>query len=351
MNGINLGILEDLGRRTDVSDIAVMCDGGVWVDQGEGMRELDGLRFRSPEDVRMYAVQLCSQLGRRLDDSMPIADASTPEGIRVHAVLAPIVPSGASLSIRLPGQSVSTLETLVASGFISESFARMMGELVRKKATCVITGGTGTGKTTLLRAMIAECEKNERIVCVEETREINPHSHHNIVSLATRDANVEGAGAIGLPDLVKATVRMRPDRIVLGECRGEEVGDLLRAFNSGHRGGFVTIHSDSVERLPSRLVALGLLAGLPRETTFALAQNAFDVIIHCERVDGRRFVSQVGVLHGVGGGRFGEMVGEMVGMTIMKVTPVGEHGRLEIERQDGWDAFARQWGLSAVGGE
>ena len=160
----------------------------------------------------------------------------------------------------------------------------------------LVTGGTGAGKTTLLKAMLMRCAPGERIITVEEVRELGMLDHDNRVSLVTRDANMEGKGAIGLSQLICATLRMRPDRIVVGECRGSEIVDLLRALNSGHRGGMTTLHANQVAAVPSRLVALGLLAGLNPQATAALAQDAFDVVLHVGRMGGRRRITQIGRL-------------------------------------------------------
>lgn len=168
--------------------------------------------------------------------------------------------------------------------------------LVRRHATVLITGGTGVGKTTLLKALLAQCDVNERIVTVEEVRELGELGRGDHVSLVTREANVEGVGAISLTDLVKATLRMRPDRVVLGECRGAEIVDLLRAFNSGHHGGMTTVHADGVNRVPSRLISLGLLAGVSPQALAMLAAGAFDAVVHLERVNGQRRITQIGEL-------------------------------------------------------
>ncbi|MDF7664328.1 ATPase, T2SS/T4P/T4SS family [Bifidobacterium sp. ESL0763] len=291
------GPLQQLAADPKLTDIAVTCEGRVWADRGEGMREYHpAIPFRSPQVVRQYASQLCSQLGRRLDEACPIADASSPEGIRVHAVIAPLVNEGAAISIRFPSRFVPRLSGLGAEGLYPVSWFPLLCGLVRKRATILITGGTGSGKTTLMKALLGQCDPNERIVSVEEVRELGDLKRGDYVSLVAREANVEGAGAVGLPELVKATLRMRPDRIVLGECRGEEIADLLRAFNSGHHGGMVTLHADNVARVPSRLVALGLLAGLDRQALMMLAANAFDVVLHLERIEGRRHIVQIGRL-------------------------------------------------------
>lgn len=235
---MELGPLSEVAREPGVTDIAVTCDGSVWVDGGDGMR-LRRLRvpFDSAQSIRNFAVRLCSQLGRRLDDACPIADASTVDGVRVHAVIAPLVPQGAAISIRLPDATAPRLESLAHHGMFPLAWLPLLRGLVRRKATMLVTGGTGAGKTTMLKALLMQCPPTERIITVEEVRELGMFHHANHVSLVTREANVEGVGAIDLSQLIAATLRMRPDRVVVGECRGAEIADLLRALNSGHRGG------------------------------------------------------------------------------------------------------------------
>lgn len=294
---LDFGPLAEIASVPEVTDIAVTPQGAVWIDRGKGMEQVTTrIPFRHSADVKEYAIQLCAQLGCRLDDAAPIADAASTDGIRLHAVLEPLVPCGASVSIRLPpprGHSLTDLENL---GFLPHQWVSVMESLVRRKASIVITGGTGTGKTTLLRALLGLCAPTERIVTVEEIREIGGSTRANIVSLVARTRNVEGAGEVSLADLVSATLRMRPDRIVLGECRGAEVADLLRAFNTGHRGGMVTLHASGIDRLPQRLVGLGQLSGLSASSVTFLASGAFDVVLHLERTAGRRRLAQIGVI-------------------------------------------------------
>ena len=329
------GYLDGLVSDPAVTDIAVTGQGNVWIDRGAGMEEVL-LRpgFAGPRAVRDFAVQLCAQLGRRLDDARPMADASSREGIRVHAVLAPLVPEGAAISIRLPNRNPPGLEKLVAGGLCPASWLFILRALVVNRATILVTGGTGAGKTTLLRALLGMCPQEQRLVVVEEVRELGRIAgHRNLVSLAARESNIEGAGGVGLVDLVKATLRMRPDRIILGECRGEEIADLLRAFNSGHRGGMATLHADNVERVPARLAALGLLAGLEPRALAALAQGAFDVVIHLERTGGHRHIAQIGRLTTTVDGR---LLGEAV---------CTWPGRGAATYGTAWSKFARQWGI------
>ncbi|MBT1169694.1 ATPase, T2SS/T4P/T4SS family [Bifidobacterium sp. SO4] len=322
------GLLDGLASDPRITDLAVTCDGRVWADRGNGMVEQRiPVPFRSPQVVREYAVQLCAQLGRRLDDACPIADASSVDGIRVHAVIAPLVPQGASISIRFPDRTRATLPALGQSGMFPAAWLPLLTGLVDKAATVLVTGGTGAGKTTLVKALLGRCGANERIITVEEVRELGDFGHANHVSLVAREANVEGIGAIGLSDLTKATLRMRPDRVVLGECRGEEIVDLLRAFNSGHHGGMTTLHADGVERVPARLVSLGLLAGVGPQALAMLAVGAFDVVLHLERTDGRRRIAQIGGLRAARDGLSGVPLAVWDGSEAPRYAPEWERFR------------------------
>lgn len=333
--GVELGPVANIAAAPGVTDIAVLGDGSVWADRGAGMvRVRPRVPLDSPGKVRAFAVGLCSQMGERLDDACPIADASTFQGLRVHAVIAPIVPEGASVSIRLPPSGDPSLASLRKSGLFPAEWGDLLAALVRRRASILVSGGTGTGKTTLVRALLETCPPGDRIVLVEETRELGGLGRPDCVSLATRRANAEGAGAIGLDALVRATVRMRPDRIVLGECRGPEIADLMRAFNTGHRGGFVTLHADCVERVPQRLIALGQLAGLEAAATARLTEGAFDVLVHLVRRNGQRRIAQVGFLALENGRLRGIPVLEWSGQGPFRTLP-------------DFDRFARRWGWEA----
>ena len=249
---MELGPLAPSPRSRASRTSAVTCDGTVWADCGQGMQEVCLLRrcFPSAQSIREFAVRLCSQLGRRLDDACPIADASTVDGLRVHAVIAPLVPQGAAISHTIARCGLARSGIVGAQRHVSSRMAAPAGRTGVPQGKRAGDRRTGAGKTTMLKAMLMRCPPNERIVTVEEVRELGMIQHANHVSLVTREANTEGAGGIGLSELICATLRMRPDRVVVGECRGGEVVDLLRALNSGHRGGMTTLHANQVEAVP-----------------------------------------------------------------------------------------------------
>ena len=198
----------------------------------------------------------------------------------------------------------------------------------------MITGSTGSGKTTLMKALLAAADCEDRIVSVEEIRELGELTQ-NHVSLSAREANVEGVGEIGLSQLVKATLRMRPDRIILGECRGEEIADLLRVFTSGHKGGMTTLHADEIEKVPARLMALGLLAGLEPAALCALAAGAFDV----ERSsNGRRMIKELGIL------QYASSVSLLCGVPVLQLS-CGIGGIIVMKFLPAWVKFSNYWNL------
>ncbi|NEG69841.1 CpaF family protein [Bifidobacterium choloepi] len=334
MSALELGPLSQLAADGVVTDIVVTCEGTIWIDRGRGMEEVrTPIPLTSAAVLRRFAVQLCAQLGCRLDDASPIADACAPDGTRVHAVIAPIVPAGAAISIRLPDRVAADLASLGMAGLCPPAWMELLRALVDGHANILVAGGTGSGKTTLLKALMLECAANERIVTVEEVRELGAVGHPHTVSLMARQPNVEGAGAVGLSQLVKATLRMRPDRIVVGECRGEEIADLLRALNSGHSGGMTTLHADGVGRVPARLAALGLLAGLEPNALELLAAGAFDVVCFMRRSGAHRFIGELGVL---------DLDGDEERLTGHVVASWDGHGAFSIT--DRWQPFAARWG-------
>lgn len=292
-----------------VTDIFVNGVRGLFVDRGQGAEPVSGWSA-SEREVRDLAVALVGLGGRHLDDQAACVDVRLASGIRVHAVLAPIATTGTALSIRIPRVHAADLDALAATGTFGESQQRWLRGLVDSRANILITGGTGTGKTTLLSALLTEAPPGERIVTIEDVAELRPrHPHH--VALEARQANLEGAGEISLARLVRESLRMRPDRLVVGECRGEEVRELLSALNTGHDGGAGTLHASGLRDVPARLEALGALAGLDATALARQAVSAFTIVLHLERTpDGVRRIAQAGVF---------EMSGDRLG--IQEVRP------------------------------
>lgn len=276
-----------------VTDLLVNDDGTVWADDGTGLHR-SGVRL-SPEEARDLAVRLATSGGRRLDDAMPWADAHLPSGIRFHAVLPPLSPGGAILSLRLPAREHLDLAALQARGAFGPETAEVLRAVVAARVPFLVTGGTGTGKSTLLAAMLASVPETERIVVVEDVLELAV-DHPHVVHLQSRHANSEGAGAVDLTALVRQSLRMRPDRLVLGECRGAEIRELLQALNTGHEGGCGTVHANTAADVPARLEALGALGGLDRGALAAQVASALEVVIQLGRHHGRRVLEEIAVL-------------------------------------------------------
>lgn len=292
---LGLGVLEPLVADESVTDVLVNGDGSVWVDSGGGIRRVHGAEVGDAGAVRRLATRLAATAGRRLDDAQPWVDGLLPRGIRLHAVLPPLVAGGPHLSLRIPRHRGGGLDRLVELGMATPRQAGQLREVVAERRAHVITGGTGTGKTTLLAALLAEVPPHERLVVVEDVGEIQV-DHPHVVLLQARSANTEGAGEVTMVDLVRQALRMRPDRLVVGEVRGAEVRDLLLALNTGHEGGCGTLHANRAADVPSRLEALGALAGMSREAVRAQVASAVDVVIHLRRVGGRRVVDSIGTL-------------------------------------------------------
>lgn len=294
-DSVGAGPLEALLRRPGITDVLVNGPEDVYVDSGAGL-ERTSVRFADDDAVRRLAQRLASAAGRRLDDAAPFVDVRLPDGTRFHAVLAPLARPGTCLSLRVPARLAMSLADLVIAGSLNELGSDLVRDLVRTRAAFVISGGTGSGKTTLLAALLSEVDPRERMVIVEDSSELRPR-HPHTVSLEARQANVEGVGEISLRQLVRQALRMRPDRLVVGEVRGAEVTDMLAALNTGHAGGCATLHANSAHDVPARFEALGLTAGLPRDALHAQLFSAVDVVIHLRRgVGGQRWVSEIAVL-------------------------------------------------------
>lgn len=289
------GPLDSLLADAKVTDVVVNGPDAVWCDKGSGL-ERTAVRFRDDATVRRLAQRLCAAGGRRLDTASPFCDVRLPGGVRLHAVLPPVSLSGTLLSLRIPRRRGLDLDALVRAGSLTESMADLLRETVRRRLAFLVSGGTGTGKTTLLAAMLELADPAERIVLVEDSAELLPSCPH-LVRMESRNPNVEGAGLIDLQELVRQSLRMRPDRLVVGEVRGPEVCDLLNALNTGHEGGAGTVHANSAQAVPARIEALGATAGLPRAAIHSQLAAALDVVVHLVRArGGARLVAEVGVI-------------------------------------------------------
>ena len=291
---LGAGPLEPLLRLPGVTDVLVNGPDQVYLDRGHGL-EATPVRFPDDAAVRRLAQRLAAMAGRRLDDSAPFVDLRLPDGSRCHAVLAPVSRPGTTISLRVPPTRVFSLEELTAAGTLSEHAARLLRRLVAARVAFLVTGGTGSGKTTLLAALLSLVDPGERLVLVEDASELRP-DHPHVVGLEGRPANVEGAGAVELRTLVRQALRMRPDRLVVGEVRGAEVVDLLAALNTGHDGGCSTIHANSAAAVPARLEALALAAGLDRAATHSQLASGVGAVVHLTRGrDGTRRLTEIAV--------------------------------------------------------
>ncbi len=291
--GTEFGVLAPALRDPAVTDVFVNGSGGVWVDRGAGAVR-HGTTLTEAE-ARELAVRLIAAGGRHIDEAAPTVDVRLGDGVRVHAVLPPVATTGTYLSIRLPRLERPTLPQLESAGFFAEVAGSVVRGLVASRANLLITGAGGSGKTTFLGALLASAPPGERIVVIEDVAELRIE-HPHVVALEARQPNLEGAGEVSLPRLVREALRMRPDRLVLGECRGAEVRDLLSALNTGHDGGAGTLHANSITDVPARLEALGALAGLDATAVARQAASAIGAVLHLERGEHGRRLSGAGRL-------------------------------------------------------
>lgn len=292
---VGAGPLEPLLRAPGTTDVLVTAPDEVWCD-GDGGLHRTGVTFPDEDAVRRLAQRLALACGRRLDDAQPFVDAWLPGRVRLHAILPPIAAAGTCISLRVLRPAAHDLASLRALGTFDDTVHRTLKAIVEARLAFLITGGTGAGKTSLLNALLAEVNPNERIVCVEDAAELHP-DHPQFVRLIARPPNVEGAGEVTLADLVRQGLRMRPDRLIVGEVRGGEVCDLLNALNTGHDGGAGTVHANSPAEVPARMEALAALGGLPRAALHSQLSAAFNVVLHLRRErDGIRRLTDVGVL-------------------------------------------------------
>jgi pilus assembly protein CpaF len=288
---VGAGPLESLLAMPGATDVLVNAADQVYLDCGSGLQRTS-VRFESDAAIRRLATRLAAQAGRRLDDSQPFVDAVLTDGTRLHAILPPLVAHPA-ISLRILGRRRLSLADLISCGTIQPGVAEVLLAVVRARLSLLISGGTGAGKTSLLAALLSCADPCDRVLTIEDAAELSIE-HPHVVALVARSANIERAGSVGLAELVRQSLRMRADRLVVGEFRGAEVIELLAALNTGHGGGAATVHANSVRDVPARLIALAALGGMPAPALLAQAASALDVLVHIQRTgSGERRVSQL----------------------------------------------------------
>ncbi|UVO14272.1 TadA family conjugal transfer-associated ATPase [Mycobacterium sp. SVM_VP21] len=302
------GVLEPLLCSSGTTDVLVTAPDAVWVDDGAGLRRSE-IRFADEAAVRRLAQRLAVAAGRRLDDAQPWVDGQlhgigTGEfTVRLHAILPPVAADGTCLSLRVLRPATQDLAALTAAEAIAPQAAALLSDIITARLAFLVSGGTGAGKTTLLAALLGAVSEGERVVCVEDAPELQPR-HPHLVRLVARAANVEGAGEVSLRELVRQALRMRPDRLVVGEVRGAEVVDLLAALNTGHDGGAGTVHANNSAEVPARLEALAALGGLDRAGLHSQLAAAVQVLMHVARGrDGRRRLTDISMLRRTAAGQ------------------------------------------------
>lgn len=292
-----LGGLLPLLDDPELRDLLVQVSAGegrLWADRGGGPQPIGGWRA-TPAAVHRLACELIAAGGRHIDELHPCADVRIGDGIRVHAVLPPVAVEGAAVSIRVPRVAPPDFDALVSGGLCSDAMARALRSAIAARRNLLVTGGTGSGKTTMLGALLGLADPRERILVIEDVAELRLR-HPHALSLEARRPSAEGLGEVGLDRLLREALRMRPDRIVLGECRGAEVATLLAALNTGHDGSAGTLHANRIEHVPARLEALGALAGLDPPALARQAASALHGVIHLERRRGVHRVAGAGRL-------------------------------------------------------
>jgi pilus assembly protein CpaF len=297
-----LGPLELLLRDPGISDILVNTYSTVYVERG-GKLELTRVRFDSNDHLLRIITRIVSRVGRRVDENSPMVDARLPDGSRVNAIIPPLAIDGPILSIRRFGRSPLAVRDLLALGTVTNDAIALLAACVQAKQSLLVSGGTGTGKTTFLNALSAFIPSGERVVTIEDSAELQLQQPH-VVRLETRPPNIEGKGEIVARDLVRNALRMRPDRIIVGEVRGSEVLDMLQAMNTGHEGSMTTIHANSPRDALTRLEAMTNMGGLTLSESAArqMMSRAINVIVQLSRgTDGRRRLTSITEITGMEG--------------------------------------------------
>ncbi|WP_147103991.1 TadA family conjugal transfer-associated ATPase [Nesterenkonia populi] len=282
---VGLGPLQQFADQPGVTDVVLDGHGMIWTDGAAGLRST-GVQVGSENQARALARRLISVSGGRLDEGRPCADGRIGN-CRIHAVIPPIAVEGTMISVRVARSRTVALEDLAGQWNSAEEWLRAIRRIISARMNLLVSGATGSGKTSLLAAMLGEVPAEERIIIVEDTTEIQA-AHPHVIHLQGRVGNVEGAGGVDMGQLVRQTLRMRPDRLIVGECRGAELRDFLTAMNTGHAGALGTVHANSPDAVPARLAAMGALAGLTPDTVRIQAAVALHAVVHVERRHGQR---------------------------------------------------------------
>jgi pilus assembly protein CpaF len=291
---LGYGPLERLLADDSITEIMVNGPGEIWIERQGRLFETT-VRFTDVSHLRRIINRIVAQIGRRIDESSPMVDARLPDGSRVNAVIAPLSLSGPLLTIRKFSRRRLTLENMIELGTLSEESVDFLRRCIQARLNILISGGTGSGKTTLLNALSSAIPDSERIVTIEDAAELQLNQHH-VLRLESRPPNIEGEGAVPIRDLVRNSLRMRPDRIIVGEVRGAEALDMLQAMNTGHDGSLSTVHSNSPRDALARVETMVLMAGydLPVRAIRQQVSSALEVIVHIERLeDGSRRVTAI----------------------------------------------------------
>jgi pilus assembly protein CpaF len=322
-----LGPLEALLRDNSISDILVNTASTVYIER-RGRLEMTGIRFRDNAHLQQIINRIVSRVGRRVDDSSPMVDARLPDGSRVNAIIPPLAIDGPILSIRRFGGKPLQFGELVKMGSVTAQMVGLIGACVQAKMNMLISGGTGTGKTTLLNALSAFIPDKERVVTIEDAAELQLQQKH-VVRLETRPSNVEGRGEILARDLVRNALRMRPDRIIVGEVRAAEVLDMLQAMNTGHEGSMTTIHANTPRDAMSRIEAMVGMSGVSMSETLVrqTIARSLEIIVQLSRgTDGKRRIASISEITGTEGN-----VITLQEIFRFEQTGTDEHGRIQGE--------------------
>jgi pilus assembly protein CpaF len=299
---LGLGPLEDLMRDPTVSEIMVNGAVNIYVERS-GKLSLSEKHFKDERHLRTIIERIIAPLGRRIDESSPMVDARLPDGSRVNAIIEPLSLNGSTLTIRRFGTRRLTMDDLLSFGSVSPESISLLRAMVMSRLNIVVSGGTGSGKTTFLNILSGYIPDGERIVTIEDAAELSLHQNH-VVRLESRPANLEGRGTVSIRDLVRNSLRMRPDRIVVGECRGGEALDMLQAMNTGHDGSLTTLHANTPRDAISRLETMVMMAGLelPMRAIREQISGAVDVVVQISRMrDGSRRVTSISEVVGMEG--------------------------------------------------